>query len=96
MGVKYRNKSGKLIDFGGNRELLQTNSINALIFNNYLTNNQSDLYDLNFRQTSNRTPEAKNRFQLIERNLFTYGNIAKTTGEGVQENIMRFSNNGLY
>lgn len=91
-GVKFRTINGSE-DTGGNRELLQTNGINALIFNNSLMNNQVDMYDLNFRRTNNRSETAKNQIQVIERNTFSFGSLGKTTGEGTGEQIMKFSNN---
>jgi hypothetical protein len=93
LGVQFRTSSSSSAEAGGNRELLQTNGINALIFNNSLMNNQVDMYDLNFRRTNNRSETAKNQIQVIERNTFSYGSLGKTTGEGTGEQIMKFSNN---
>ena len=81
------------ISLGGNHEFVQTVSVNALLFNNVFMNQQSDMYDLNFRRTNLRTEKNKNLFQHIERNIFAYGVQGKVTGAGSPEQIMKFSNN---
>lgn len=81
------------VDQNLNLEFIQTDGINALIFNNILKNHQSDLYDLNFRSTHYRSEWNKSLIQVIERNVFANARMAKITGEGNPESKMRLSNN---